>query len=201
MRGAPASLAAAVAVGAAVVAAAQAAEQSGGLRPASSFEGIKDERARSLALFEEAGRVITSPRCLNCHPASDTPTQTDAMRQHQPHVVRGPNGHGAPGLRCQNCHHDENSDAGGAPGNPDWHLAPASMAWQGRSLWEICALIKDPARNGNRDMAALIKHVSEDALVGWAWAPGGERTPAPGTQVEFGGLIRAWVDSGAHCGP
>jgi hypothetical protein len=50
------------------------------------------------------------------------------------------------------------------------------MGWQGRSLGAICAQIKDPARNGGKDMAALLHHVSEDSLVGWAWMPGGRRT-------------------------
>jgi len=45
----------------------------------------------------------------------------------------------------------------------------------------------------------LLKHVSENALVGWAWAPGDKRTPAPGTQAEFGSLMRAWFESGAVC--
>jgi hypothetical protein len=43
--------------------------------------------------------------------------------------------------------------------------------------------------------------MSEDSLVGWAWAPGAGRTPAPGTQAEFGALMRAWADSGAGCPP
>jgi len=37
------------------------------------------------------------------------------------------------------------------------------------------------------------------AGVGWAWHPGEERSPAPGTQAQFGALIRAWISSGAHC--
>ena len=41
--------------------------------------------------------------------------------------------------------------------------------------------------------------VSENKLVGWAWAPGGERMPAPGTQAGFGALMRAWFESGAVC--
>jgi hypothetical protein len=59
--------------------------------------------------------------------------------------------------------------------------------------------IKDKKRNGNRDMAALLHHMGEDTLVGWAWSPGGNRAPAPGTQAEFGALLKAWADSGAHC--
>ena len=58
---------------------------------------------------------------------------------------------------------------------------------------------KDPAQNGDLDPAALLKHVSENKLVGWAWAPGGKRMLAPGTQVGFGALMQAWFESGAVC--
>ena len=59
--------------------------------------------------------------------------------------------------------------------------------------------IKDQSRNGGKDMAALIKHMAEDSLVGWGWNPGPGRAPAPGTQAEFGAIIKAWADTGAHC--
>jgi hypothetical protein len=169
------------------------------LRPVSAFGAITDQRARAIALFQEAGKVIESPRCMNCHPATERPTQTDRMHPHQPLVVRGADGHGAPALACATCHHAANFDAARVPGHPEWHLAPASMAWQGRSLAQICEQIKDPARNGGKDMAALLHHMSEDGLVGWAWSPGAGRTPAPGTQAAFGELIRAWAETGAHC--
>lgn len=169
------------------------------LRAASSFDTIKDKRARSVALFQEAGKVIQHARCVNCHPAGDRPTQTDLMRPHQPLVVRGADGHGAPGLACATCHHAANYDPAGVPGHPEWHVAPVAMAWQGRSLAQICTQIKDPKRNGGKDMAALIHHMSEDTLVGWAWSPGKGRTPAPGTQAEFGNLIKAWAATGAYC--
>ena len=48
-------------------------------------------------------------------------------------------------------------------------------------------------------MAALVQHMAEDALVGWAWAPGAGRTPAPGSQAEFGALVRAWAAAGGYC--
>lgn len=177
-----------------------AAPQAESLRSAESFASIKDSRERSLALFTEAGKVIQSPRCMNCHPATERPTQTEQMRPHIPLVVRGPDGFGAEGgLRCGTCHHAENFDPAGVPGNPEWHLAPAEMAWQGKSLGQICAQIKDPARNGGKDMAALVSHMAGDPLVGWGWKPGGNRKPAPGTQAEFGALIKAWVASGAYC--
>jgi hypothetical protein len=169
------------------------------LRPAASFADIADQRARALALFAEAGKVLTHARCMNCHPAGDSPRQTDARRPHEPFVVRGADGHGAPGMKCGTCHGAANFDPARVPGDAHWHLAPASMAWEGRSLGQICAQIKDPARNGGKDMAALLKHMAEDSLVGWGWAPGPGREPAPGTQAEFGALLRAWVDAGAHC--
>jgi hypothetical protein len=50
-------------------------------------------------------------------------------------------------------------------------------------------------------MASLLRHMAEDSLVGWAWMPGGKRTPAPGTQAEFGATMRAWAETGAVCPP
>jgi len=158
-----------------------------------------DRQARSVALFREAGKVLQGPRCLNCHPAGDRPTQTDRMTPHRPLVIRGADGHGAPGLPCNACHQASNDADSGVPGNLQWRLAPASMAWAGRSLGEVCRQIRDPARNGGRDTAALLRHMSEDSLVGWAWSPGGRRSPAPGTQAEFGAVLKAWADSGAYC--
>jgi hypothetical protein len=84
-------------------------------------------------------------------------------------------------------------------GNPIWQLAPREMAWEGKTLAEICAQIKDPARNGNRSVDALIEHIGEDHLVGWAWAPGYGRQPAPGTQKQARALVEAWVKTGAEC--
>jgi len=171
----------------------------GDLRPASDFAGLADPRARAVALFAEAGKVLQHPRCVNCHPAGDTPHQTDRMRLHRPLVVRGADGHGAPTLQCITCHGGANFDPAHVPGHPEWHLAPLSMAWEGRSLGQICEQIKDRARNGSRDMAALLHHLGEDTLIGWAWSPGAGRTPAPGTQARFGEIMRAWADAGAAC--
>jgi hypothetical protein len=169
------------------------------LQPAASFAGIADEKERSLALFAEAGKVITHPRCMNCHPASDRPLQGDDSHPHQPLVVRAETGMGAPGMHCTTCHGPTNFDPGRVPGHPLWHLAPIEMAWVGKSLGEICEQIKDPQRNGGKSMDELIHHMAEDSLVGWGWHPGAGRTPAPGTQKEFGELIKAWAASGAAC--
>jgi cytochrome c5 len=164
-----------------------------------SFASIGDTTARSAAIFTELGKVLTHPRCLNCHPAGDRPRQGDMARLHQPPVERGADGFGLPAMRCPICHLQANFDAAGMPGNPIWHLAPREMGWEGKTLREICIQIKDPARNGNRSVDALIEHIGEDHLVGWAWAPGYGRQPAPGTQKQAGALVEAWVKTGAEC--
>jgi hypothetical protein len=164
-----------------------------------SFSSIDDTAARSAAIFTELGKVLTHPRCLNCHPAGDRPRQGDTARLHQPPVERGADGFGLPAMRCPICHLQANFDAAGVPGNPIWHLAPRDMGWEGKTLREICIQIKDPARNGNRSVDALIEHIGEDHLVGWAWAPGYGRRAAPGTQKQAGALVEAWVKTGAEC--
>lgn len=173
------------------------------LRAPADFAGIRDGKTRSLALFAEMGKVIRHPRCMNCHPRTDSPTQGDAMRLHTPRVTRGPDGHGVTAMRCQTCHGDANvafsGERGSIPGDPHWHLAPREMAWQGKTLGQICRQIKDPARNGGKTLAALVEHNRADHLVGWAWHPGEGRQPAPGTQARFGELTQAWVEAGAQC--
>ncbi|WP_316182120.1 MULTISPECIES: Isoquinoline 1-oxidoreductase subunit [unclassified Bradyrhizobium] len=181
-------------------AAPEATRVANGLKPAADFAKINNKEERAVALFEEAGKVLQSPRCMNCHPAGDRPTQTDKMIPHQPLVVRGEAGMGAPGgLACTTCHHEANFDPARVPGNPKWQLAPIEMAWQDRSLGQICTQIKDPKLNGGKTMAQLIHHMAEDELVGWGWNPGAGRTPAPGTQKQFGELIKAWAEAGASC--
>lgn len=169
------------------------------LQPVAAFTHLPDDASRSVALFTEAGKVIQHPRCMNCHPVGDRPTQGDAMRPHEPWVTRGSDGNGAPGMACKTCHGFTNFEPSGVPGDPHWALAPASMAWQDKTLGEICRQIKDRTRNGDRSLDDIVHHMAEDGLVGWAWHPGGNRTPAPGTQAEFGALIRAWVETGAAC--
>jgi len=73
------------------------------------------------------------------------------------------------------------------------------MAWEGRSLGSICEQLKDPARNGNRSVADILHHVVTDSLVKWAWNPGPGRSAAPGSNADFGALLRAWTEAGAHC--
>jgi hypothetical protein len=174
------------------------------LRDAKSFNAIADRNARSIALFQEAGKVLQSPRCLNCHPAGDHPSQGVDMHPHIPPVVRGDGDMGAAAMQCGTCHLEANTPIKAAsihsvPGNPRWRLAPIEQAWQGKSLGEICRQIKDPARNGGKTLAQLHEHMARDQLVGWGWTPGDGREPVPGTQAQFGEIIRAWIGAGAAC--
>jgi cytochrome c553 len=174
------------------------------LRPVSDFDRVRDRSARSVALFEEAARVIEHPRCLNCHPADRTPTQGDDRHRHSPMIRADDVGQGPPGLACQSCHQVRNTPTNGIPiesipGHDRWMLAPSSMSWQGRSTGEICRQIKDPMRNGGRTLEQIHEHMAHDTLVGWGWNPGAGRRPAPGSQKEFGELIAAWMETGAAC--
>src|SRR5688572_11586117 len=60
------------------------------LRPVQAFEVFAERGERSRALFLELSRVLFHPRCLNCHPAGDSPLQggSDAL-PHDPPVTRG----------------------------------------------------------------------------------------------------------------
>ncbi|MDW4498542.1 Isoquinoline 1-oxidoreductase subunit [Sulfitobacter sp. D35] len=180
-----------------------AQEEVNGLKTPAAFESISDETERSVAIFEEMLVVFQHPRCMNCHPAGDTPLQGDDMQPHQPPVVRGASDFGAPGMRCNTCHGAENvaytTGEGSIPGHEPWQLAPIETAWVGKSPAEICAQIQDEERNRGKTMAELHEHNAEDGLVGWGWHPGEGRTPVPGTQEVFGQLTQAWIDTGAAC--
>jgi hypothetical protein len=177
------------------------AAPNGQLLAPSAFDAIEDRAVRSQALFVEVGRVLTHARCVNCHPPDDNPRQGDAHALHDPPVVRGAADRGVPGLQCMGCHQDRNVELARVPGAPDWHLAPLSMVWLGRTPAQICAQLTDTARNGGKTLAQIQEHVAHDKLVGWGWDPGDGRTPVPGTQLQAGALVQAWIDTGAGCPP
>jgi hypothetical protein len=154
-------------------------------------------------MFVEIGTVLTHPRCMNCHPAGEHPLQGADHHDHRPAVWR--NDTGSSGTPCTECHTEQNVTLHEAasyrsiPGHPRWGVAPLSMAWQGKSVGDICRQLKDTARNGGRDLTMLQEHIAKDDLVAWGWHPGEGREPAPGTQEAAGELVQAWIDSGAEC--
>jgi hypothetical protein len=164
-----------------------------------------DKRSVALAAFDTVTAVLQHPRCQNCHIPGDAPLQLDEGIVHSQDVVRGPLGTGVPGLRCQTCHGTSNPPASyGAhmpPGAPSWHLPSArqKMVFIGLSKADLCATIKDPARNGNRSLAALLAHVSRDKLVLWGWDPGVGRAPVSVPHDVFVASVKTWIDGGAPC--
>ena len=166
-------------------------------------------RAEGLAAWEQVYSVLIHPRCINCHTATDYPQQGEERRRHFANVVRGPDGHGVPGLNCVGCHQKSNADSTGVPGGPDWHLAPLSMKWQDtndRPLPSavVCRDVTDRRKNHNMDGPKLLKHQEEEALVLWAWEPGRrpdgtQRATPPLTHAEFVAATRRWVEAGTPC--
>src|ERR1051325_1824849 len=166
-------------------------------------------KADGLAAWSQVYTVLTHPRCINCHTATNYPQQGDDRHRHFANVVRGPAGHGVPALNCITCHQEKNADSTGVPGGHDWHLAPLSMRWQDEndqvmSSADVCRSLKDPSKNDNMSGRALLKHHEEAELVLWAWTPGRrpdgtERTTPPLSHEEFVAATRRWVEAGMPC--
>ena len=73
------------------------------------------EGADGTAAWRTIARVLASPRCLNCHPGGDTPTQADDMHRHRPPVQRGTHDAGIAAMRCTTCHDQPRAALGQAP--------------------------------------------------------------------------------------
>jgi hypothetical protein len=155
-------------------------------------------------LYLQIHQVLTHPRCLNCHPKGDSPKQGDQRSIHTPPITRGPHDDGPLGLQCAACHQQANYAVVGVPGAPNWHLAPISMAWEDKTPGEVCRALLDPRTNGNRDLKAIVTHLTQDELVAWGWEPGigidrNPREPVPIAKAEFNRIVRAWARGGAAC--
>jgi hypothetical protein len=165
--------------------------------------------ADGLAAWQEVYSVLISPRCINCHTATNYPQQGDDRRRHVANVIRGPEGKGVPGLNCASCHQESNADSTGVPGGHNWHLAPLSMKWQDLndrplSSSAVCRAVTDRSKNHNLDGPGLLKHHAEEALVLWAWNPGRRpdgtmRALPPLSHEEFVAATRRWVEAGTPC--
>jgi len=172
-------------------------------------KSTRENQATGLLAWESIYSVLTSPRCINCHTATNYPQQGDDRHRHFANVIRGPEGKGVAGLNCVSCHQDRNADSTGVPGGHNWHLAPLSMQWQDlndRTLSSsaVCRAVTDRSRNNNMDGAALLKHHTEEQLVLWAWNPGRRpdgslRTLPPISHQEFVAATRKWVEAGTPC--
>jgi hypothetical protein len=158
------------------------------------------DREQSVAAFRQIAQVMRSPRCMNCHTATEFPRQGEHGRRHDQLVMRGEDGKGAAPMLCIACHSETNSPDGYAPGAPEWHLAPPQMNWErARGDKDLCEGLLDLKRNGNRLAKGIVIHMLNDPLVQWAWTPGRARTPPPIGQDEFHALLQRWEATGAAC--
>ena len=117
-------------------------------------------------------------------------------------VVRGKDGHGVYGMRCNTCHQTANLPGEHMPpGNPKWSLPSADlkMVFVGRSPAQLCRQLNDVKQTGGRSLPQLLEHVSSDELVGWAWDPGDGRTPPPLSRAETVAQMKIWIDGGGAC--
>ena len=166
------------------------------MTPEAKLEGAR--------LYLQIHQVLTHPRCLNCHPKDDSPKQGDQRRVHTPAITRGPYDNGPLGLPCAACHQQANYAASGVPGAPGWRLAPISMAWEDKTPRELCRALLDQRTNGNRDLNAMVAHLTQNKLIAWGWEPGTDvdrkgREPVPIAKAEFNRIVNAWARLGAAC--
>lgn len=161
-----------------------------------------------LAAFARIYEVTSHPRCSNCHVGPDNrpmwsgPTYGRA-RQHGMNINAGESRIGAETLLCATCHayrEGVNDVPHAAPQvAADWMLPPVEAEWFGKSAVEICQQLRDPERNGGRDMLALAEHLGHDVILHWAWNPGGGREPAPYSLREHVDDLLIWGVAGMPC--
>lgn len=152
--------------------------------------------------FDVMMQVVTHKRCMNCHPSGDRPRQGEDSHLHNFNVQRGPDNHGVAALQCSTCHQKDNNDYAGVPGAPHWGLAPLSMAWEGLGRAEIARSFLNEENNGGRSLEDIVKHMTEDELVLWAFEPGVDnegnaREKPPVSEAEFIAAVKAWAAGGA----
>jgi hypothetical protein len=159
-----------------------------------------------LAAWNKIHEVFSHPRCANCHVGPDNvpiwsgSSYEPKARVHGMNINAGPSRIGAEHITCNACHTQHNSPVPhGPPGAHEWLLAPVTMQWFGKSSPEICAQIKDPARNGGRTIADVAKHIENEPLVHWGWAPGPGREPAPFSVAQVVEFLKQWDAAGAPC--
>jgi hypothetical protein len=176
-----------------------------GHHAASPATGAPPSKEAGLVAFETVRAVLQHPRCQNCHPAGDTPLQGDDSHVHLQNVQRGPEGKGMIGEECTTCHGPANPPASYGlhtpPGVPDgWRMPKPEerLVFVGKSAGALCEQVKDPARNGGKDLVALRQHL-DTPLVAWGWEPGTGRAPVPTPRATFLEAWDTWARAGMPC--
>lgn len=160
------------------------------------------ELQSSDANFDKMMKVLTHKRCVNCHPNDNIPKQGEDSHPHYFDMSRGEGNMGYDATNCNTCHQAENNPYSGVPGAPEWSLAPAAMKWEGLARVEIAQSMLDPERNGGRNHEEVMHHLTEHALVLWAWNPGVnaegiEREKPPVPVDEYIKAVKQWFEDGA----
>ena len=154
----------------------------------------------SVKAFMQVYQVLMSPRCMNCHPSGDIPLQGDDSHLHNMFPKRGKEGKGIYAMKCSNCHQPTNiAGLNTPPGDPNWHLPPASMkmVFQGRTPNQLAKQLVNRKTNGNKTLQQLIEH-ADDGLVLAGWNPGEGRTVPPMSHAEFKKAWITWIENGAY---
>ena len=171
-----------------------------------SVDTLIDTEEVELSSNEENFRkmmdVLTSARCINCHPSDNVPKQGDDSHPHYFGMKRGKDNLGYDATKCTTCHQNENNNFSGVPGAPEWSLAPAKMKWEGLSRIEIAKSMLNRENNGDRNLEELEHHLTEHELVLWAWDPGvdangKERAKPPVPLDEYREAVKKWIEDGA----
>jgi hypothetical protein len=149
--------------------------------------------------FDDVARVLTHPRCMNCHPAGDRPLQKDTPVFHKQNVSRRLE---QLGHACTTCHAAKAvPGADLPPGAPHWNMPSARMpmVFEQRTPQQLCEQLKSPETNGHRTLAQLRTHLAEDAIVKWGFSPGEGRSVPPLSHADFIQRVDAWLAAGAPC--
>ncbi len=168
--------------------------------------------AQGLEAWGRIFEVTSHPRCSNCHTGpSDRPMWSGPSygrtRVHGMNIQAGESRMGIEHLQCSTCHTTKDTDWDNANAKPhsaprvamDWALAPPEAHWFGQSSEQICAQLRDPSLNGDRDMLELAEHLDHDLILHWAWTPGGGREPAPYDLQSHVNDLLEWGTAGMPC--
>jgi len=166
--------------------------------------------AEGLAAWQRVYEVASHPRCANCH-VGDSPypmwsgPSYGKTRRHGMNIHAGNSRIGAETMLCSTCHttslSGQNNEIPHAAPRVAmaWLLAPKEAHWFGKASADICQQLKDPNRNGDRDITQLAEHLGHDLILHWAWNPGGNREAAPYSLQEHIDDLLAWGAAGAPC--
>jgi hypothetical protein len=166
------------------------------------------DAATGLEAWSRIYEVTSHPRCSNCHTgASDVPMWSGpSYGEPKPHGMRiraGESRIGAEFLACSTCHSNSEQPQTIEHAPPrvgaSWRLAPVEADWFGRTSEEICAQLRDPALNGDRDYLEIADHLGHDVILHWAWSPGPGREPAPYSLAAHTMDVHLWGAAGQPC--